>query len=191
MEAYKDKNNIGGYFPSEATLWPCGSLFASEGERLYDLVIKHKPKKIIEVGTRYGCSTTHLATACYHNGFGMVHTYDIEDVCLEFPEHLKPFITRHIQDYFSIQDKECDLLYEDGAHTHGFTRQVLTETKAKVVAVHDFNHWDCVQTVKEAALGVLWSPTEVFQHAESDCGLAIWENVTQNKPVKRCNTCNK
>ena len=77
-----DKNNIGGWNPDEdedKRKWPVGSLFPSEGERLYDLVRKHKPKKIIEVGTRYGCSTVHIATALKHNGGGVVHCYDIED----------------------------------------------------------------------------------------------------------------
>jgi predicted O-methyltransferase YrrM len=72
--SYQDKNNISGWnpeIPEHKRKWPVGSLFASEGERLYDLVIEHKPKKIIEVGTRYGCSTVHLATACLHNGFGV------------------------------------------------------------------------------------------------------------------------
>ena len=174
---YIDKNNIGGWNPSipEAKRkWQVGSLFASEGERLYDLVREVKPKKIIEVGTRYGCSTIHLATACKHNGFGMVHCYDIENVHVEWPDDLKDYITFHHQDYFEEQDKTCDLLFEDGAHTTGFTSRVLRETKAKVVAVHDYLHWDCVKTVKNEADSVLGTPTEVFDHEESDCGLAIW-----------------
>ena len=191
MEAYKDKNGIGGYFPDDNSKWPCGSLFASEGERLYDLVRKHKPKKIIEVGTRYGCSTTHLAKACKDNGFGKVHTYDIEQVLKEFPKDLLPFVEFNIQNYFDVEDKTCDMLYEDGAHTTGFTSAVLSETKAKVVAVHDFNHWDCVKTVREEAIGVLGQPDEVFNHEESDCGLAIWNDTAKKKTVKRCNNCNK
>ena len=171
---YVDKNGIGGYSPIGESVWQCGSLFASEGERLYDLIIEHKPKKIIEVGTRWGCSTVHMATACKHNGFGIIHCYDIEDVHVNFPEDLKPFIKFHHQDYFQLKDKTCDLLFEDGAHTTGFTSKVLRETTSKVVAVHDYLHWDCVDTVKDESESVLGSPTEVFLHQKSDCGLAIW-----------------
>jgi len=172
---YIDKNNIGGYSPiPETPMWPCGSMFASEGERLYDLVREHKPKKIIEVGCRYGCSTQHLATACRDNGFGVVHCYDIEDLMHPIPEDLNPFIKFHHMSYFDEKNKKCDLLFEDGAHTTGFTEQVLRETKAKVVAVHDYLHFDCIDTVKEPSLKVLGQPNEIFDHKESDCGLAIW-----------------
>jgi hypothetical protein len=170
---YRDKNNIGGYHKDGGD-WPVGSLFASEGERLYDLVREHKPNKIIEVGSRYGCSTIHLAMACRDNGFGVVYAYDIENIHIPWIEDLEPFIKFHHMDYFSESDKECDLLFEDGAHTTGFTERVLKETTAKVVAVHDFNHWDCQDTVKDESIRVLGEPTEVFQHEESDCGLGIW-----------------
>jgi hypothetical protein len=93
-------------------------------------------------------------------------------------------------DYFKEEDKNCDMLYEDGAHTTGFTSRVLRETTAKVVAVHDYNHRYCIDTVQKEALSVLGTPTEVFQHEESDCGLGIWENVTkQTREVKRCSNC--
>jgi len=172
---YRDKNNIGGYSPLEnPPKWNCGSMFASEGERLYDLVREFKPKKIIEVGSRYGCSAFHMATACRDNGFGVVHCYDIEDLMREIPEDLKPHIKFHHMDYFKVKNKKCDLLFEDGAHTTGFTRRVLEETTAKVIAVHDFLHRTCIETVQEEALSVLGEPTEVFDAEDSDCGLAIW-----------------
>lgn len=170
-----DKNNIGGYIPREANpKWPIGTLFASEGERLYDLVREHKPKKIIEVGCRYGCSAIHLATACLHNGFGVVHTYDIENLHYPWPEELKPHIKFYHTNYFGAKNKKCDLLFEDGAHTTGFTRQVLEETTAKVIAVHDYLHRTCQETVKNESDSVLGEPDEIFIREESDCGLAIW-----------------
>jgi len=177
MEIFKDKNDIGGYSPlTNNPIWPCGSMFASEGERLYDLVREIKPKKIIEVGSRYGCSAFHMATALKHNdNGGIIHCYDIEDLMEEIPEDLKPFIKFHHQDYFKLKNKTCDFLFEDGAHTTGFTEKVLRETTAKVVAVHDFLHFDCIDTVQQPALKVLGHPTEIFDHEESDCGLAIWK----------------
>ena len=66
------------------------------------------------------------------------------------------------------------MLYEDGAHTSGFTYSVLKYTKAKIIAVHDYLHWDCINTVQKEAISVLGKPAEVFDSEESDCGLAIW-----------------
>jgi hypothetical protein len=163
-------NDLGAY-PEK---YPTGSIFWSEGKRLYDLVIEHKPKKIIEVGTRWGASTQFLALGCLHNGFGEVHTYDIENLYKGHAIELNPFIFFHHHSYFEEPNKECDLLFEDGAHTNGFTSQVLKETKAKVIAVHDFMHWDCVQTVKNESIKVLGKPNEIFIESPSDCGLAIW-----------------
>jgi hypothetical protein len=189
--SYQDKNGIGGWNPNIPEIdrkWNVGSLFPSEGERLYDLVIKYKPKKIIEVGTRYGCSTVHIATALKHNGFGVVHCYDTEDIHKPFPKDLEKYIVFHHMDYFEEKDKVCDMLYEDGAHTTGFTSSVLSQTTAnKVVAVHDFLHWDCRDTVRDEAIKVMGKPTEIFDHEESDCGLGIW--VKGEKRVKRCSTC--
>ncbi len=160
-----------GAYPDK---YPTGSIFWSEGKRLYALVREHKPKKIIEVGTRWGASTQFLALGCLHNGFGEVHTYDIENLYKGHKEELDPFIFFHHHSYFEVEDKTCDLLFEDGAHTNGFTSKVLRETKAKVIAVHDYLHWDCKKTVKEESIKVLGEPNEVFIQPPSDCGLAIW-----------------
>ncbi len=175
MEAYKDKNNIGGYSPLEQPpRWAIGSMFASEGERLYDLVREHKPKKIIEVGSRWGCSAFHIATALRDNGAGMLHCYDIEDLMRDIPEDLQPYITFHHMDYFKLKNKKCDMLLEDGEHDEGFTSKVLRETTAKIIAVHDYLHRSCIETVQHESIGVLGEPNEIFDHEESDCGLAIW-----------------
>lgn len=154
--------------------YPSGSIFRNEGIRLYELVKKYKPKKIIEVGTRYGCSTQFMALACKENGFGIVHTYDIEDHYIKLHDEIEKFIKRNIKSYFDEKDKVCDLLFEDGAHTTGFTSRVLTETEFKICAIHDYEHWDCHNTVKTEALNILGVPTEIYFEKPSDCGLAIW-----------------
>lgn len=172
---YIDKNNIGGYSPlTDNPIWEIGSMFASEGERLYDLIREHKPKTIIEVGSRFGCSAFHMATACRDNGFGVVYCFDIEKCMRPIPKDLKKHIKFHLGSYFHQDMKECDLLFEDGAHTTGFTKRVLEETTAKVIVVHDYLHRTCQETVFNESNEVLGEPTEVFDHEESDCGLAIW-----------------
>ena len=159
--------------------YPSGSIFKNEGIRLYELVKKYKPKKIIEVGTRFGCSTQFLAFGCLENGFGEVHTYDIEDHYLGhnpiFATQFDQIIKRHLHSYFDEPNKVCDMLFEDGAHTWGFTSKVLEETTATmVIAVHDYCHWDCLGTVRDESTKVLGAPNEVFLEKPSDCGLGIW-----------------
>lgn len=158
-------------YPEE---YPAGSIFQNEGIKLYELVKKYKPKKIIEVGTRFGCSTQFMALACKENGFGEIYTYDIEDHYIQKYKDLEPYIKRYIKDYFTEENKECDFLFEDGAHTTGFTSEVLKQTKFKVCAVHDFEHWDCVNTVKNESLMILGEPNEIYLQHPSDCGIGIW-----------------
>lgn len=162
--------DIGGY-PER---WPSGSIFENEGKRLYDLVRKYKPNKIVEVGTRWGCSTQWLAAACRDNGKGHVDTYDIENLHQPWPEDLSPYITFIQHSIFDEPVSECDMLFEDGAHTTGFTSGVLLQIKAKVIVIHDYMHFGCVETVHEEALETLGEPTEVFFEDPSDCGLAIY-----------------
>lgn len=163
-------SDIGGY-PEK---WPSGSIFANEGKKLYDLVRKHKPDRIVEVGTRWGCSTQWLAAACRDNGKGHVDTYDIENLHHPWPEDLKPYITFIQHSIFDEPVAECDFLFEDGAHTTGFTKQVLQQIRADVIAVHDYCHPTCQVTVKDEADEVLGQPDEVFFEEPSDCGIAIY-----------------
>ena len=47
------------------------------GKKLYDLVIKHKPKTIIEFGFLNGCSSICMAQGLKVNGFGEIIAYDL------------------------------------------------------------------------------------------------------------------
>lgn len=47
------------------------------GKDLYDAVLKHKPKKIIEFGCLYGYSTIAMAMALDEIGEGVIHGYDL------------------------------------------------------------------------------------------------------------------
>ena len=170
-------NNIGGY----TTGWPVGSLFESEGKKLYDLVIEHKPKVIVEIGTLDGCSTTWLAAAVKENGIGHVYSIDNwqergDKTGILIPAELKEYITLIKEDALTYTfDKKIDMLFEDGAHTTGFTSTILKRFKSKLVVVHDFFHWDCQTTVHDEAISVLGEPAGTLLEAPSDCGLAWWE----------------
>lgn len=47
------------------------------GKSIYDIIIKYKPKKIIDFGLLYGYSTVCLAQAVKDNGFGEIIGYDL------------------------------------------------------------------------------------------------------------------
>lgn len=47
------------------------------GRTLYDLVLKHKPKKIVEFGVLYGYSTVVMAMALDEIGEGHIHANDL------------------------------------------------------------------------------------------------------------------
>lgn len=179
-------DNVGGYHPDAAQAkWPIGSIFANEGERLYRLVRKHKPKVVVEVGTMWGCGSSHIALALKHNGFGHLYTIDNkqqlgDETGSMIPKALGSWVTLIADNALAYEwpkDKPIDFLFEDGQHTTGFTRTILTRYPAKVVAVHDFCHRTASECVAQDARDVLGTPTEIFLEPPSDCGMAIWEPV--------------
>lgn len=175
--------NIGGWHPDEserkkyAIHWPIGSIFANEGKRLYDLVIKEKPNLVVEVGGYHGCSGTWIAMALKKNRKGKLISIDngtLNGRWSLVPDSLKEVVEFVNDDCFSCEIPEnIDLLFEDGMHTYGFTRKVIERFPAKIVVCHDYMHWDCGATVKHDFDKVLGEPDEIFFEKPSDCGLAI------------------
>jgi len=179
----QSKLNIGGWHPSNEVRstydinWPIGSIFANEGQRLYDLVIQEKPSLIVEIGGFYGCSTTWMASALKKNKKGKIISIDNSQLRGEWsliPKGLEDYIELVEADAFTYPVPEnIDILFEDGAHTYGFTRKILERFKASIVASHDYMHWDCQTTVKSEFDRVLGEPDEIYFEKPSDCGLAI------------------
>ena len=175
------KLNLGGWHPDPYTRktyaiqWPIGSIFANEGQRLYDLVIKHKPKLVVEVGSHAGCSSAWIASALKELGEGKLISIDInENSHSLLPKELKQFVQVVHQNAFDYKvPKNIDILFEDGQHTYGFTKKVLERYPAKIVVCHDYNHWDCRATVKNDFDRFFGAPDENFFEKPSDCGLAI------------------
>ncbi len=168
---------IGGYHPDPALCkWECGSMFAHEGIKLYELVRKHKPKRIVEIGSWRGCSTTYLAMAVKHNGFGEIISIDIrKDAGRDMPEELRKYVTFKQGDALKCRvPKNIDFLFEDGSHNTGFTSSVLKRFKAKVVVCHDYLHPShCLETVHDEMNEVL-GVTEAHNKPPHSCGLGIW-----------------
>jgi hypothetical protein len=177
---------LGGYHTDPSIRkWNPGACWPSEGQWLYRLVRRLKPKTIVEVGVFEGCSASHLALACKHNGFGKVFGLDNRQEIgdrtgCDIPEHLRPFIQLIWCDaltykFQKIMRRSIDLLVEDGSHSTGFTKAVLEHLKAKHVVVHDYFHFDAGKVVKPESESVLGEPTETFFEPPADCGYAYFD----------------
>lgn len=176
-------NNLGGWHPDVnewnkyAIQWPIGSIFANEGKRLYDLVVKEKPEIVVEVGGYHGCSGAWIALALQKNKKGKLISIDNGQLNGRWslvPDSLKDVVEFIDGDCFTCDvPKNIDILFEDGAHTWGFTRDVLKRFPAKIVVCHDYMHWDCQNTVKNDFDRLLGKPDEIFFEKPSDCGLGI------------------
>ena len=172
--------NLGGYNPnpSEAN-WTMGSIFANEGQRLYDLVRKLKPLIIVEIGGYYGCSTSWLAKAVRDNKKGKVISIDNNSHHGEWsmiPKELKQFVEFRVANAFECNvPKKIDMVFEDGEHSPEFTKKIALRFRPSMVFVsHDYMHRSEVgKNVKADFDEVFGEPDEIFFEGPSDCGLAI------------------
>lgn len=104
------------------------------GRTFYDFVLKHKPKKIVEIGVLYGYSTVAMAMALDEIGEGHIYAYDLfEDYQFNhstMPETqanidrygLSKYVTLSKKDYkeWLKQPEDFDLLHVDVSN-HGDT----------------------------------------------------------------------
>ncbi len=177
-------DTIGGYHADESLRkWPPGSCWEAEGRKLYQLVRELQPEVIVEVGRWEGCSTSHLALGCDHNGRGKVYSIDIAaGMGSKIPPELRKWIQFVTADVFTLtgadveklSGRKIDFLLEDGHHSPGFTEHVLRNFSAGCIVVHDYCHWDCQKTVHAECLKVLGEPDEVFLEPPGDCGYALY-----------------
>ncbi len=136
----------------------------------------------MEVGSLVGCSTSHLALACQRNGSGTVYAVD---PALEFSRVDKALLDHIVpvpEDVFAWQPPEepVSFVFEDGAHSPGFTRATLTKLRphlapGAVVVSHDYLHARLGQHVSREFNEVLAGCGELVigsaRIAPSDCGL--------------------
>ena len=158
------------------TGWDNGSLFSNEGIKLYELVRKLKPNVIVEVGAWVGCSTSYLACAVRDNGSGKVISIDItKGAGSQLADELKKFVEFRCENALEYKPQEkIDFVFEDGAHTWGFTESIAKRYKASMCFVsHDYMHRTCQETVYEEFNKVLGFADEIFFEPPSDCGLGI------------------
>jgi predicted O-methyltransferase YrrM len=69
--AYAEEDRIGGWHENpEQRRWMTGSLWEVKGQILYALVRAIKPEHVVEIGTWFGCSATHILEAMANNHRG-------------------------------------------------------------------------------------------------------------------------
>ena len=173
--------DIGGYHEDvKKRKWPPGSIWPTEGQRLYHLVKKEKPNLVVEVGAYHGCSTTWICKALIENKKGKLISIDNSTFGVAWdlvPEWCNKVLEKWDTDCFICDvPKNIDILFEDGEHSPGFTKKVLQRFPADVVAVHDYRHFNVGKYIQKDFNEVLGEPDEITND-ESDCGLAIkWVN---------------
>lgn len=108
------------------------------GRTFYDLVLKHKPKKIVEIGVLYGYSTVAMAMALDEIGEGHIYAYDLfeeyqfkhstmEETQSNIDRYgLSTFVTLSKKDFkeWLKEPEDFDLLHVDVSN-HGDTIEAL------------------------------------------------------------------
>lgn len=198
---YLEEDKIGGYHVNNAlATWPSGSLWESEGQILYALTRYLKPERIVEIGTLYGCSATHFATALMKNGTGRITVVD-NRANGKFGELIpldKWAVIDKVEgdggDFLeSLPDNSVDLIFEDAGHgeedVYRFTLLALRKLKPGGLLInHDAGHDSAMYLHEQgyvyqvsadegamirAGLTRAGADFQVYKPHESDCGFAV------------------
>jgi len=116
------------------------------GKTLYDQVLKHKPKKIVEIGTLHGYTTVIMAMALDELGKGHINAYDLfEEYPYKHPtfegtmkniEHygLSKYVTLAKKDLDSwlANPEDFDMLYFDISNTGDTVDAVYAAVKDRI-----------------------------------------------------------
>lgn len=165
--------------------WPCGSLHTPEGKTLHAIVRAIGVKKVIECGSLYGCSSSHIASALKMDGKGHLTSIDIlEGTGNMFPDELKPYRTQVYaagEKYLAtLPDNSVDMVYEDTDHTYEVTRAIWEAAIPKVrsggvIVSHDSEHATAGEVVTKAVLDALGHDDVLtLLVPPADCGLLVW-----------------
>ena len=182
LHAYTEEDTLGGWDEdTQKRKWTVGSVWEIEAQILYALVRALKPKRVLEIGTYYGCSTAHLCEALQRNGMGTLTTIDIYPLA-EIPDQYREIgelIRMDLFDYEFSEDDPIDFVFEDSTHSkemcqhiwNGFVKQNLP---GSVIISHDSEHYLVGDTVKSGieAAGVMDYQSYLIDPAK--CGLAMW-----------------
>lgn len=181
LAAYAAEDTIGGYVPGQQDGWIVGSVWEVEGKALYALIRALKPKRLLEIGTRRGCSTTHLLSALEANGVGELVSLDLEPFLGAIPEALQhrwTFVQTDALAWLRQAHGLFDFVFEDAAHSYEFTRDCIAlcqKLGAQLTVSHDAMHFGVGADIRRAWDDVLGAGTYQTALIEpSDCGFS-WQ----------------
>lgn len=187
---YAAEDEIGGW---PGGIWPGGSMWSVEGKTLYAIVRAIMPTYVLELGTREGCSATHLLSALKANDKGYLTSVDlcsIEDISGAgfgglVPSDLHDRWTFRYpvaaQDFLDTDDTPWQIAFEDTDHTVETSVEILTRLKARqsvhTIISHDLCHPESgprMRTAWEKVFGPQGRDWQAYCIEPSDCGLGIW-----------------
>lgn len=181
LKAYAAEDEVGGWDGGEGE-WPCGSLWSVEGKTIYALVRALRPKKLLELGSFCGASSTHIAEALKKNRAGTLVTVDNLKDGQRAPKQARvnPVIADGVE-YVQKSDGPFDLIFEDLMHSLEMSRDVAIEAQAKLtlgglLIVHDAAHFIVGEDIR-AGLAEAGITPKYYLTEPSDCGLAIWQKA--------------
>ena len=173
--AYAEEDTFGGF----DTGWHTGSLWEVEGKFLYAVVRALGIRKVLEIGTNVGCSTTHLLAAVKANGGKVTSIDKWAGAGQDIPEDLRDaweFIPTEAIAWTEKTRRKFELVYEDGAHSTAFTEAILRNVlkmNPKVIVSHDAEHFLVGPAITAAWMNVFGEHGFTSTRMEpSDCGVA-------------------
>lgn len=188
LEDYAAEDSIGGFHHDPALRrWPLGSCWEVEGKLLYTMVRAIHPTRMYEIGTWYGCSTTHILAAMQRNHHGTLISFDLNGVQGDGPpEYLRNrWVFNHADANEAIQKRNGyplpdnlspDIVFEDGFHERDGTEETLRIvkelSKPKILMVHDSEHPGVGVNVRGAIEAVYGHDYTSVLIEPSDCGMA-------------------
>lgn len=180
---YCSEDNIGGY--DERGNWPSRNCIReNEGKILYALIRSLKPLMVVEFGTCFGCSTSHLTAALEANRKGKIITVDIDQSKQTL---YSPRLTNVEMDgiaYSQQIDFPVNLIFHDGHHSEDFTRDVLINCLPHLIPngtiiVHDVFLPSCGKGITLGMRQALGNNIKRILVEPSECGLGYWKKPSQ------------
>lgn len=177
---YMNQDPHGGY----PDAFPIGSMWQCDGQFLYALVRAIQPLRILELGTMYGCSATHILQALHDNGKGSLICVDSGVHCREvgelIPDHLRYRVTIVEMDMYEFlrhENGRFNLVFEDGLHERDQVAHVWRQLTRLLypqgmIVSHDAAHYVVGSQVQAGIADAGFTPA-VYDIEPAHCGFAL------------------
>lgn len=189
------EDNIGGWDGDERKFnWPVGSIWSVEGIILYELITTLEPEIVVEIGSRFGCSATHIAAALEANGHGRL-------ICVDNKaDGVVPLnqMNKHLRANVELVDADgadwvenkmpegVGFIFEDCDHHTPTVERIWRAAAAKLapggmIVSHDAMHFLVGEAVRQGIVNSGVEGVHYYLTEPSDCGLAIWRKPGESQ----------